>query len=68
MTEEEKKAIYDVVINSIIDLTAKTKAASFTGEQIWENTKHALVTLFPGLPEGVAAFLIREAWEKAAES
>lgn len=66
MTEQEKKAIYEEITNSIVILAKAAKAAGFTGEQTWNNTRAALVKLF-GIPEEVAAFLIRTAWEKAAE-
>lgn len=61
----EQKAIYDEMINSIITLTKQAKAAGFTGKQIWENVIFAIVNM-TSVPEGIAAFMVREAWEKAA--
>ena len=65
MTEEERQAIYSATVNSVVRITRMAKTAGLTGEQVWDCTKAALMGLFD-IPESMAAFLVREAWEQAA--
>lgn len=65
MTEQE--AIYTAMMETIITLTKAAKATGkFTAEEIWENLKAEIMKM-TGLPESVAAYLIRSAWEQASK-
>ena len=65
MTEQE--AIRKAMAATIITFTKVAKATGkFTAEEIWENLKIAIMKM-TGLSENVAAFLIRDAWEKTSK-